>query len=120
MSKAIDDKLISMLKLLTIASRLRTCLDIRLADYASQTLGYRSTRHVRGDERDAVEDVFEDLINTLHYISNECITIISREHTYKPTILQMDEYQLELLLETTLYECVVYDTTKIFCETFLD
>lgn len=119
MSKEIDDKLFEMLNILPIGSKLRTSLNIRLADYSSQLIGYRSTRHVRGDDRKLVEENFLELSNLLYFIVNECLDKLKIEHTYKDYISSLDDLSLEILLENTLYDCVVRNDLSIFDDIFL-
>lgn len=120
MNKLVDDKLLSMLDVMIIGSRIRTCLNIRLADYASQLLGYRSTRHVRVDDRDNVEDVFLELTNLLIATIYECIDSIHHPHVYKSEILDLDDLSFELKLEDVLFECVTLEDPNIFVETFFE
>lgn len=114
MNKAIDDKLIEMLNVLPIASRLRTCLNLRLSDFAAQRLGYRSVCHVKGSDRLAVEDIFKNLINTLIYVTYECVSKINQEHTYQSFIYDLCDFDLEVMLEDTLYNIVTHEDIALF------
>ena len=51
MDKSIDDKLLDLLHYALLTSKLRVSLNLRLADYASQIVGYRSTRTVRSEDK---------------------------------------------------------------------
>ena len=118
-SQQVDTKLLALLKDLPYFSRLGTCLSIRLADYAAQLCGYRSTRQVDDSHSDDVSDQFDILINNLYSQIHECITYIKEPHAYKQSILEMDDCEIEVLLETALFEMVHLDCRSIFVEYFL-
>lgn len=115
-AECIDEKLLSMLKYLLITSQLRISLSIRLADYAAQLMGYRSTRQV--NNKDDVEKVYINLINTLIYIVYRCIDYINESHSYKEEILHVNSDKLEFILEEVLFESTIYSDYRIFKEKF--
>lgn len=118
-SQQVDTKLLALLKDLPYFSRLGTCISIRLADYAAQLCGCRSSRQVDDSHSDEVSDQFDYLINNLYSQIHECIAYIKGNHTYKQFIFEMDDSELENLLESTLYEMVYLDCRHIFVEHFL-
>lgn len=118
-SQQVDDKLLAMLKDLPYFSRLGTCISIRLADYAAQLCGYRSTRQIAEGRDEDVSDQFNLLINELHFHVHECVSYIEAPHTYNKDVLNMDDSLIELLLENTLYEMIQFDCRQIFAENFL-
>lgn len=118
-SQQVDDKLLAMLKDLPYFSRLGTCISIRLADHAAQLCGCRSTRQVDDSLVDDVSDKFDELVINLQSQINECVSYIKKDHTYKPSILEMDDDHLENLLEDALYDMVMYDYSYSFIEYFL-
>lgn len=117
---SVDDRIISMLNQLLFTSRLRTSLSIRLADHAAQLLGFRSTRQVGEGSKDDVEEAYQDLTNklisTVYEFKNQ---IESRTRDYKPQILNYSELELELLLENTLFDAIIYDDATTFMQSFL-
>lgn len=118
-SQRVDAKLLALLNDLPYLSRLGTCLSIRLADHAAQLCGFRSTRQVDYSHSDDVSDQFDLLINNLHSQIQECISSIKEPHIYRSHILKMSDNDIEILLETTLFEMVCSDCRFIFAENFL-
>ena len=118
-SQHVDSKLLALLKDLPYFSRLGTSLSISLADHAAQLCGYRSSRQVDDSNSDDVSDKFDALINNLHTHIHECILYIEDDHTYKQSIFEMCDSELETLLESTLYEMICLDCRRIFADNFL-
>lgn len=114
--KCVNEFLLNQLKYLLIASRLRVSLSIKLADHAAQLMGYRSTRQV--NNKDDVEKIYINLINTLTYIVYRCMDFLNEEHFIKANILSMDLSTLENMLETALFESTIYSDYRIFKEYF--
>ena len=115
----VDNILLALLDELPYFSRLGTCLCIRFADYAAQLCGYRSTRQVDDSHVDDVSDQFDLLINNLHSQIYECKLYIEEQcHTYKDSIFLMNDYDIEILLESVLYEMTIHDDHRIFVESF--
>lgn len=117
-SQQVDSKLLAMLKDLPYFSRLGTCISIRLADYAAQLCGCRSTRQVDDSKVDEVSDQFDVLINELQYKVDECIEYISAPHIYKTDIFEMDDTSIECLLEDALYDMIQHDNKYLFVDHF--
>ena len=117
-SQQVDTKLLALLKDLPYFSRLGTSLSISLADYAAQLCGCRSSRQVDDNNSDDVSDKFDTLINNLHTHIQECILYIESDHTYKQSIFELDDNELEILLESTLYEMICLDCRHIFADNF--
>lgn len=118
-SQQIDDKLLALLKDLPYFSILGTSLSISLADHAAQLCGCRSSRQVDDSRSDDVSDQFDDLINNLYSHIHECILYIENDHIYKQSIFEMNDGELEILLESTLYEMICLDCRHIFADNFL-
>lgn len=118
-SQQVDDKLLALLKDLPYFSRLGTSLSISLADHAAQLCSCRSSRQVDDSHSDDVSDKFDDLVNNLHSHIHECILYIEGDHIYKQSIFEMDDNELEILLENTLYEMICLDCRHIFADNFL-
>lgn len=118
--KEIDDLLLTELKYMLIGSRMRTCLNIKIGDFASQCLGYRNSRHIPGNDKDAVEDVFIELTSKLFSISYHLQDLLQTEHKYKASIYSLSSEELEILLEDSIYDAVIYDTLDQFKEQFLE
>jgi hypothetical protein len=119
-SQQVDIKLLAMLKDLPYFSRLGVCISIRLADYAAQLCGCRSSRQIDGNLSDDVSEQFDSLINSLKSNTAECILYIENKHNYKQDVLEMSDENLELLLEDTLYEMIQFNCRHIFVENFFD
>ena len=118
-SQQVDNKLLALLKGLPYFSRLGTSVSISLADHAAQLCGCRSSRQVDDSHSDDVSDKFDTLINNLHSHIHECILYIEDDHTYKQSIFEMCDSELEILLENTLYEMVCLDCRHVFADNFL-
>lgn len=118
-SQQVDNKLLALLKDLPYFSRLGTSVSISLADHAAQLCGCRSSRQVDDRHSDDVSDQFDALINNLHSHIHECILYIESDHTYKQSIFELDDNELEILLENTLYEMVCLDCRHVFADNFL-
>lgn len=118
-SQQVDNKLLALLKDLPYFSRLGTSVSISLADHAAQLCGCRSSRQVDDSRSDDVSDKFDALINNLHSHIHECILYIESDHTYKQSIFELDDNELEILLENTLYEMVCLDCRHVFADNFL-
>lgn len=118
-SQQVDNKLLALLKDLPYFSRLGTSLSISLADHAAQLCGCRSSRQVDDVNSDDVSDQFDALINNLHTHIHECILYIESDHIYKQSIFELDDSELEILLEITLYEMVCLDCRHVFADNFL-
>lgn len=118
-SQQIDDKLLALLKDLPYFSKLGTSISISLADHAAQLCGCRSSRQVDDSHSDDVSDQFDALINNLHSHIHECILYIESNHTYKQSIFEMNDSELETLLESTLYEMICLDCRHVFADNFL-
>lgn len=117
-SQHVDNKLLALLKDLPYFSRLGTSLSISLADHAAQLCGCRSSRQVDDNNLDDVSDQFDTLINNLRTHIHECILYIEDDHTYKQSIFEMCDSELEILLESTLYEMICLDCRHIFADNF--
>ena len=113
-TQQIDDQLRLMLTSLPHFSRLGTCLKIRIADYAAQLCGCRSTRQINDSKADDVEDNYNDLLNQLYCHVDECINYLNSDHSYKDEIHLMDEDSLELMIEDVLFEMTTHDCRFIF------
>ena len=118
-SQQVDNKLLALLKDLPYFSRLGTSLSISLADHSAQLCGCRSSRQVDDSHSDDVSDQFDALINNLHSHIHECILYIESDHTYKQSIFELDDNELEILLENTLHEMVCLDCRHVFADNFL-
>ena len=118
-SQQVDERLLVLLNDLQYFSRLKTCLQIRLADYAAQQCGCRSTRQISDSVADEVEENYSYLLNLLPYYTYECIKYIKAPHSYKPEILMMDDNGIEDLLEAALFNMIIFDCSRIFIEYFL-
>ena len=118
-SQQVDNKLLALLKDLPYFSRLGTSVSISLADHAAQLCGCRSSRQVDDSNSDDVSDQFDALVNNLHSHIHECILYIESDHTYKQLIFELDDNELEILLENTLYEMVCLDCRHVFSDNFL-
>lgn len=118
-SQQVDNKLLALLKDLPYFSRLGTSVSISLADHAAQLCGCRSSRQADDSHSDDVSDKFDALINNLHSHIHECILYIESDHTYKQLIFELDDNELEILLENTLYEMVCLDCRHVFADNFL-
>ena len=118
-SQQVDNKLLALLKDLPYFSRLGTSVSISLADHAAQLCGCRSSRQVDDSRSDDVSDQFDALINNLHSHIHECTLYIESDHTYKQSIFELDDNELETLLENTLYEMVCLDCRHVFADNFL-
>ena len=118
-SQQVDNKLLALLKDLPYFSRLGTSVSISLADHAAQLCGCRSSRQVDDSRSDDVSDQFDALINNLHSHIHECILYIESDHIYKQSVFELDDNELEILLENTLYEMVCLDCRHVFADNFL-
>lgn len=117
-SQQVDNKLLALLKDLPYFSRLGASVYISLADHAAQLCGCRSSRQVDDSRSDDVSDQFDALVNNLHSHIHECILYIESDHTYKQLIFELDDNELEILLENTLYEMVCLDCRHVFADKF--
>ena len=117
-SQQVDNKLLALLKDLPYFSRLGTSLSISLSDHAAQLCGCRSSRQVDDSRSDDVSDQFDALVSNLHSHIHECILYIESDHTYKQLIFELDDNELEILLENTLYEMVCLDCRHVFADKF--
>lgn len=118
--KEIDDLLLTELKYMLIGSRMRTCLSIKLGDFAAQLLGYRNSRHIPSNDKDEVEDTFIELTSKLISISYHLQDLLQAEHKYKASIYSLSSEELEILLEDSIYDAAIYDTLDQFKEQFLE
>lgn len=115
-----DETLLLLLKDIKYFSRFKTCICIRLADYAAQMLGYRSTRHLDEASSDLVEELYQDLLYRLLEASYEYISLIeSRTSNYKQEILNLSIEEIELELEDILIKRVT-DGVDNFASSFLE
>lgn len=119
-SVRIDKKLIESLNDIQYISNLRTCLLVRIADYAAQLCGCRSTRQVADHQSVDVDNKYYELLHRLLYNIPECYDYINNDHTYKESILQLNDDELELLLEDALFEMIQFDNHAIFAEYFFE
>jgi hypothetical protein len=119
-AKRLDDLIQNLLSGLPYFSRLGTCIGIRLSDYASQLCGCRSSRQIDDGQVEEVSEQFELLMEDLIPHIQECLLYIKSTHNYRPFILEMSEQDIEVLLETALYEMVIFDCHLIFAEYFLE
>ena len=119
-SQQVDEQLLVLLNDLQYFSRLKTCLQIRLADYAAQQCGCRSTRQILDSVADEVEENYSYLLNLLPYYTYECIKYINESHTFKQEILDLDDMGIEDTLEAALFNMIIFDCSRIFIEYFLD
>lgn len=116
----IDKKLIESLNDIQYISNLRTCLLVRIADYAAQLCGCRSTRQVADHQSVDVDNKYYELLHRLLYNIPECYDYINNDHIYKESILQLNDDELELLLEDALFEMIQFDNHAIFAEYFFE
>lgn len=119
-SMRIDKKLIESLNDIQYISNLRTCLLVRIADYAAQLCGCRSTRQVADHQSVDVDNKYYELLHRLLYNIPECYDYINNEHKYKESILRLNDDELELLLEDALFEIIQFDNHSIFAEYFFE
>lgn len=119
-SMRIDKKLIESLNDIQYISNLRTCLLVRIADYAAQLCRCRSTRQVADHQSVDVDNKYYELLHRLLYNIPECYDYINNDHTYKESILQLNDDELELLLEDALFEMIQFDNHAIFAEYFFE
>lgn len=117
-SQQVDSKLLALLKDIPYFSRLGTCLSIRLADYAAQLCGYRSTRQIDDYGSEEVSDQFYILVIELQSHIDEVLYYIDGAHAYKQGISELNDDDLELLLEDTLFDMVYFNCSYIFKEKF--
>lgn len=120
MDNSIDDKLLDLLHYSLLTSKLRVSLNLRLADYASQIVGYRSTRNVRSEDKVNVENKFIELTNLLVIAINYCIEQLEYNHKFKQSIIEMNDIDLEILLENTLFDTIVYSDYSLFNKNFFE
>lgn len=120
MDNYIDNKLLDLLNSSLITSKLRVSLNIRLADYSAQLLGYRSTRQVRSEDKWNVEDKFIELTNLLISSIYRCITQLEISHKFKQSVIEMNDLDLELLLEDTLFDIIMYSDYSLFDKYFFE
>ena len=118
-SQQVDARLLELLDDLQYFSKLKTCLQIRLADYAAQQCGCRSTRQIRDSVADEIEENYSYLLNLMSYYVYECVKYIKASHLYRPEVLSMDDNGIEDLLEAALFNMVIFDSSRIFIEYFL-
>ena len=119
-SMRVDKKLIESLNDIQYISNLRTCLLVRIADYAAQLCGCRSTRQVADHQSVDVDNKYYELLHRLLYNIPECYDYINNDHIYKESILQLNDDELELLLEDALFEIIQFDNHSIFAEYFFE
>ena len=119
-SMRIDKKLIESLNDIQYISNLRTCLLVRIADYAAQLCGCRSTRQVADHQSVDVDNKYYELLHRLLYNIPECYDYIKHDHIYKESIPQLNDDELELLLEDALFEMIQFDNHAIFAEYFFE
>ena len=119
-AQQIDNKLLSLLKGLPYFSVLYTCLQIKLSDHAAALYGCRSSRQIDESKYQDIDDAYCRLISVLQINIDECLRKLEVPHTYRSEILSMNESQLEVLLENTLYEMTICECKYIFSEYFLD
>ena len=113
-SKTIDETIKTMLHDLPYLSLMKTSLSIRLADYAAQQCGFRSTRQIDGKFATDINDKYTELNTILFYNINEILILLKKDHEYKYDIQYLDKEQLEILLENTLFEMTTYNCYTIF------
>lgn len=115
-TQQLDDHLRSMLKSLPSLSRLGTCLAIRLADYAAQLYGCRSTRQMSNDKVEKIDEKYRELLNILQDQIDDAIEYLDKGHSYKDSICLLDEDLFEGLVEDALFEMTINDCSFIFAE----
>ena len=118
-NEQVDAFLLSTLNDIEYFSTLGTCLQLRLADYAAQQCGCRSTRQIRDNVADDIEEIFQFYLNLIPYYTYECVKYINGIHSYRRDILAMSDGDIEELLETSLFNMIVFDCSRIFAEYFL-
>ena len=119
-SQQVDDRLLALLNELPYFSRLGTCLLIRLADHAAQICGCRSTRQVDDSKWEDVDEQFNMLLTTLYSQIHEGKEYLNNPHTYKQSILLLNDDSLENYLEDVLYEMSIYDCSYSFIDMFFE
>lgn len=118
-NEQVDAFLLSTLNDIEYFSTLSTCLQLRLADYAAQQCGCRSTRQIRDNAADDIEEIYQFYLNLIPYYTYECVKYINGNHSYRRDILAMSDSDIEELLETSLFNMIVFDCSRIFVEYFL-
>lgn len=119
-SNQIDGLLLSSLDNLPYFSKTGTCLLLRLADYAAQINGFRSTRHVDEGSWKYVDDKYFELVDILKNQIYESMCYIKEDHIYNDSILELSKDEIDNLLEDTLFEMTTCDSRVIFEEKFLN
>lgn len=119
-SDNLDNKLRLLLNEYLTTSRLRTIIQIKLADYSAQLCGCRSTRQIDQVNESLVDEVFQENISLLDDMVNEIIDCLNEPHAFKLYIYCLDDHKLELTLEDAIYEMVISDDRMIFKEMFIE
>jgi hypothetical protein len=115
-----DNKILFILKDLPYFSKLGTFICIRLADYAAQMCGCRSTRQIDDNKLDDIDDQYNYLIDLLKYYIAYIIEYLNTNHKYKKSVLELNDDQLEDLLIDTLFNMTIMDYKNIFIECFFE
>lgn len=111
----LDSLITDLLESVFTISRFKTCLCIRLSDYAAQCFGYRSTRCMDDKNIESVDEKYQELLDSLYNTSGEMLAEIKKDHTYKEYMYGLSEYEVEQLLEDDLFDNVVSDKNEINC-----
>ena len=95
-SMRIDKKLIESLNDIQYISNLRTCLLVRIADYAAQLCGCRSTRQVADHQSVDVDNKYYELLHRLSEREKRTVnTAVAREYVSNKKLLPCVEYLLQ-------------------------
>ena len=118
-AQQIDNHLISLLHDLPYFSILSTSLQIRLADHAAALCGCRSTRQMDDINIKDVDDTYCELMSFLQICIYECLNVLEASHEFSSSVKELNESDIEILLENTLYEMTICGCKNIFNENFL-
>lgn len=114
----IDNKLKSLLYNAKCFSKLHTCLEIRISDYAAQLCGCRSTRQIDDNISEDIEIKYNELMNLLYENILYCLSFLEKDHVYTNKVLDFSDDFLEQYLEDTLYYMTTENYTSYFNENF--
>ena len=107
-SMQLDSLITDLLESVFTISRFRTCLCVRLSDYAAQICGYRSTRCMDESGCNTVDEKYTELLCSAYDYVHEMLERIKKPHTYQQSMYEMTECEIECLLEDTLYNAVCF------------
>ena len=114
----IDNKLKYLLYDAKGFSKLHTCLEIRISDYAAQLCGCRSTRQINDNVLEDIEIKYNELMNSLYDNILKCLSFLEKDHVYNNKVLDFDDDSFEQYLEDTLYYMTTENYTSYFNESF--